>query len=918
MKIKTTILSSFVLLAISTISNSSFAQKEGNTFSLTDLSEKEFSKNPASSIWKFEKYSYATGKYSNLTQYTDSCAANYVDVYQPCRVGGERVVQIDGITSWSVNNTFASVTRFGWSDYGVYNVGGTTNNSKERFCYVVRDETLGYEVYSNDEYASVISFIIPEDGFYKVDASVIRQDIPAGRGTLSVVPRIRYATSADIDYAHPGFGMCSLPFGQEGGEIADYDGNAHISTGGSQRYLAQTPDEVTMAFEAKEGDIISFEVNTDSTKITSSWARDFYGRAFYRKLDITIVDEQTAKSNEHFINTYGESEDVKKLESLIDEYDAKMSDMELGEAIGQYDSDLGEHLEKIIGQIYEGLEKDQIHAFNAAIYIEQLEELWSKFIASKVTIDMTLEGNYQLFAQDALSGTTLYDVNVLNDNSDNPWGFYYYQVENGLYSKFDKHDTGSKFGDSSVSAWYKGSGDWLYISDNGSLHPMTNIAPSIIFTAPKDGVYKVDFSCYRPNPNVNVENPLWIRARFLKKSVDTMDKDTYMYAKEFGSVANDGDKGKTPISMEYFVNMKQGDKITWDLDCYTSNRNSSAGTQITNLSVCSCVSEDKYFTLESAKASGIDVFDAYSSGDVTPLVDALEIAASMREEQKNNIGEDGGQYSATLYQSLCDEIEKAYAMVSDGGTQYDINCQVSALNSALQAFKDSRKPYEYVIEGTYSINISGTDKYLTQKNKNANGSNFYATFTNYDGVAADANKNGYEPTDANWTFTFKKITKQVSTGEYNEETGDEIMVSREQTSIYGKDGYLASYGYVESSENETDAPSFRFFKYDKDDDSFAIMTEDGTYWNDSFSWKSPYDKVNTTATPNYIFVVSDMTIEKAQETSDIRIVRGEDLRVVSSVYFTMDGIRIDAPKRGVNIIKQTLSDGSVRSKKIVR
>ena len=58
---------------------------------------------------------------------------------------------------------------------------------------------------------------------------------------------------------------------------------------------------------------------------------------------------------------------------------------------------------------------------------------------------------------------------------------------------------------------------------------MTNFAPAIMFTAPKDGVYKVNFGCYRPNPNASVENPLWIRARFMSNGTETQDKESFMY-----------------------------------------------------------------------------------------------------------------------------------------------------------------------------------------------------------------------------------------------------------------------------------------------------------------------------------------------------------------------------------------------------
>ena len=47
----------------------------------------------------------------------------------------------------------------------------------------------------------------------------------------------------------------------------------------------------------------------------------------------------------------------------------------------------------------------------------------------------------------------------------------------------------------------------------------------------------------------------------MNADVETQDKESFMFAAEYGSVKNDGQGGKAPISMAYYVNMKQGDKI---------------------------------------------------------------------------------------------------------------------------------------------------------------------------------------------------------------------------------------------------------------------------------------------------------------------------------------------------------------------
>jgi hypothetical protein len=721
-----------------------------------------------------------------------------------------------------------------------------------------------------------------------------------------------------MDYANPQYGLCTLQFGQEGGELATYDGNAHIANGASVRYVAQQAEDVSMAFEARRGDIVSFEVNVEATNIHSSWARDYYGRTFYKQLNIAQVDEATARANAHFADTYGESEDVETLSRLVDEYESFMSDVDYGTAFGQYNKDLADQVAALTSAIYEAIENDLIHTFNAASYLEELQSLWRKFLESKVDIDLTAEGNYSLVWNDIVTGEMKCDVETMAKNDDSPWGFYYYEVANGTYHRFENHGTESKYGSADVSAWYKGTGDWLYIADDGSLHPMTNYAPAIMFTAPKDGVYRVNFSCYRPNPNASVENPLWIRARFMDSETESQDKESFMFAKEYGSVANDGQGGKAPITMQYFVNMKQGDKISWEVDCYTSNRNSSAGTQVTALSVCAGLNADAPFTLEDARESGLDVFDAYSVGDVGVLNQAIATAQQVLDAHKDEVGTQGGQYSAELCEALFEEIAAATAMAAAGDSQYNIDQQVLALGAAAQAFADSRKPYEISIEGVYAIHLMGTEKYLTQKNRNASGSNFYAAFTDYAGVVADATKNSYTLTDANWTFTFRKVVKEVPTGEYDETTGADITVEVEQTSIYGHGGYVTRGGYVEASENENAAPGFRFFKQEADDEAFAIMTEDGTYWNGTFSWKSPYDQMNTTPTPNYVFVLSNTTLADVHEiaTAVNNIAAGENV-IVSTEWYSLAGTRLPAPVQGVCICTQRMADGSVVSKKVL-
>ena len=134
----------------------------------------------------------------------------------------------------------------------------------------------------------------------------------------------------------------------------------------------------------------------------------------------------------------------------------------------------------------------------------------------------------------------------------------------------------------------------------------------------------------------------------------------------------------------------------------------------------------------------------------------------------------------------------------------------------------------------------------------------------------------------------------------------------EQTSIYGVGGYVTELGYVNESVSTTAAPAFRFFKYNADDEAFAIMNQSGYYWSNAFTWKSPYDQINTTATPNYIFVLSDQTISNALAIDIVELTV-----VVSTQWFSLSGTRIAKPCAGINIRVQKLSDGRTITSKVL-
>lgn len=849
------------------------------SYRLADLSAETFAAGGGEQ-WSFEKYTYATGMYSKLTTYTDKSTCNYLDIYQPERVGGQLITEFDGVEP-AGEFTWASNVRWAWCDLEFTNPVRT--NSLESFIYVAQDprEGFGYEVMGNDSYTSVITFTVPEDGYYKVDGTVIREDGDTWTETLDIVPRYRY--SFDEQSGHD-MGL-AFNYGGTNGIHPDYDGvSGNLAGGAMQKFVAQTPTDFAMAFSAKAGDRVSFEVNTAKMNgAGGDWGHGWWSRTFYRNLAIEKVDAATAIATEEYVDAYSQDE-VEKLWAVLDDYETQAMDMAVGEGFGEYGQEEYDALMAVIGDIVALSEDELLYDLNYASCLERLNEAWRLLQLSKKVIDYSCEGNYQLITTDNATGVTTVDAEAMATNAGEPWEFSWYDVATGVYNLFANHDTKSKFGSSDIAAWYKGTGDWLYISDDGNIHPTTAHSPAYVFVAPVAGVYKFEFACYRPNPNPKVENPLWIRSRFLQAGSTTVSKEEYIFAKEYGSVANDGQGGKAPIEMDFYANLQAGDRITFEEDCYTAGANSSAGTQVTRLVVCSRANEDSIFTIASVQAIGADLYNPYGVGDPAKLADAVAYADSVLNVYKDRVGVDGGKYSVAIYTALSEAVVEAKALIAAGSSAQPIYDRwVIDIKALVDQLIASRIPFEVIVTGRYKIRLDGTEKYITQKN--SAGTHFYAAVADSAAIIADAEKNSVDLSVYKQEFTFAQ------------------PYGTSVTTITSDDGYMTLDGYVFPGADTTAVHTFTIYKYNLEDEACCILRCDGLYWTGSYTWKSPYDKMNTSSTPAYIFCLESTEAAAAEDMTATSV-------VIATEYYTLSGVRTMVPQ-GVTIRKRTLDNGQV-------
>lgn len=864
---------------------------QAQTYKLTDVTAEEFAAG-GTAQWSFEQYTVTTGQFSKLAQYGDSSMANFLDIYNPERLQTKRITEIDGVEA-NGTKTYASNIRKAW-----YNVANNGNTGAANLVYVAQDQRdgFGYEIYGTNTYSSVVTFTAPSDGFYTVKGSVIREDHPAQDG-LSLRPVYRYATQTD-DIQRGGMGI-EFAYGFTGGEKPDYDGQGHISKGASQRYIPEVPSNFSMSFKAKQGDRVSFQV-AGSGLVSSD--RGCWARTFLPQLDITLSDEATAKADTNFVDPY-DTKNVDNLLAYMDSLEAlsiEMSD-KIGVEFGQYEKAPYDAFNKMLSEIQTLIDKGIVNGMNAEYYKLQLKNAWNMFLQGKIVIDYKAENNYRLIYStgslaDGTISTTV-DTEAMSNNDDNPWGYYRYNNNDGTYTKYPNHNSSNKGGS---NGWYNGGGDWAFLLDNGFLHPSNGNLPAYVFTAPADGIYKVYARAYRNNPNQKVENPLYLTSRYYAKDGGNVDNATYIVRTEYGSVANDGQKGKAPVNNEFFINLKAGDRVTVELGMAT-DKNSSAGTQMLDLNIISRVNSDSVYTAEIAQNSGLLYFNPYLVGDATVLKATIAKADSILAAQKDNIGIGDGQYSSNKYDVLEAVNEMAKELVAKEGTaeatQIVIDVQTKDLEKAIADFITSRNGFHLTLSGDWSIRIAGTQNRLTQKNKASD--HYYAAFTDYAGVESDAKKNGFEPTEYNWTFTFTPSEEDEN-----------------KMNITGKEGYLTQDGYVLSNAYEAPAENtLELLTAEKGDSIFAIRRVDGKYWSNGFNWNSPYDKVKTSENPQYIFVVDTVTLATATSINAISE-NNKSAKVIATSYYTVDGRKVTSPVQGLNVVKQTLTDGHTIAKKI--
>lgn len=203
----------------------------------------------------------------------------------------------------------------------------------------------------------------------------------------------------------------------------------------------------------------------------------------------------------------------------------------------------------------------------------------------------------------------IFEKQFLGQDINSPWSFMVYDTQNGTYSPFEHIDKNSPK-NLGVDTWYNRD-EWLFINSKGYVHPLIEASPAIVFTAPVDGLYNAMSTVQRQEHKV--DNNLYCRYRFLKGGLEnglSVPKENFMFELPYGYK----DKN-VPASINFYVNMKAGDAVTFEVEAYTANRISSGGTTWTDLAVSRVQEEMVRQVRETASNKIYDIYQVDGIGE---------------------------------------------------------------------------------------------------------------------------------------------------------------------------------------------------------------------------------------------------------------------------------------------------------------
>lgn len=689
-------------------------------------------------------------------------------------------------------------------------------------------------------------------------------------------------------------------------------------------------ENLLAAIEREQAVFEEYQENSDAAKELSSLMDALTAAQ-------TMYDEATADvaTIEAQIEALANASAVLKVAILYFDVADTMSsienDCEVGTVYGkypQYQMDNIINMHFALDAIYESYAAGNATAAEVLAKIEEAEDAIDKFYKSMITNDFTQPLNFLLWPVDSVDVQGVSTHNFYFEypgEDDNPFSYALYATSTSTFTPWTGcQDGGTGKGDSGVMAWWldNSTNVWLYMQADGVFHPMPTLYPSVLFSAPEDGVY-----VWRSSVSSRDEN------RKLKNRGDLWSAVYYISGEE-GTISQIGENavynwGTDPSDFNFYINLKAGDQVA--LVAGINQTNGNALSSVDTLYVLGQKDEENVWTKADAEASGLLFFNPYIPAEEwTGLDEAIQAVVAVLADNEAKKGDGFGEYPESAFNAL-DSIRGlgARMLSASVASQPEVDAMAAKLMGAIETFYNSAG-YALAIgveeapnDSTIFVNHQYMPSGLYYIRDIASG--LYATAPSGEGDKQAV------PLAELMDETMTVQNAQVWHFAYNEKYWTYSVVS------HGNDGtvWTIEDELAQSSDNTIYQGYYHFGESGTArwgnslylaDDGVAVWRTFRIYTNGS--------RYSMTAASDgnwiYTFGASGMTVARVDITGALNFAfelipfddgtgivgPAADASAASQKVYNLQGVETGSMERGINIVRTVRADGTVKVTKV--
>jgi len=612
---------------------------------------------------------------------------------------------------------------------------------------------------------------------------------------------------------------------------------------------------------------------------------------------------------------------------LVDIMGTIETDCEVGTSYGKYpqyqmDNIVAMHL--ALDEIYESYIGGAVTAADVLAKIEEAEVAIDKFYKSMITNDFTQPLNFLLWPIDSVDVQGVDNHNLYFEypgEEGNPFSYALYATASSTFTPWTSCQAGgSGKGDANQMTWWldNTTNAWLYMQSDGLLHPMPTLYPSVLFSAPEDGVYvwRSSVSSHDENRKLKNRGDLWSAVYYISGAEGTISQIGESAVYNYGT---------DPSDFNFYINLKAGDQVALVAGINQTNGNALSG--VDTLYVLGQKDEDNVWTKADAEASGLLFFNPYIPAEEwTSLEEAVEAVKTVLADNEENMGDGFAQYPETAFLAL-DSIRGLGARMLSAAvaSQPEVDAMAAKLMAAINTFYGSAN-YALAIgveeapsDSTIFVNHQYMPDGLYYIKEIASG--LYAT-----APASQADKQAV-PLAELIDETMTVQNSQVWHFAYNEKywtygvvshgnDGSEWTLEDEMSQTGDNSTYQGYYHFGESGTARwgnsvylaDDAVAvWRTFRIYTNGSRYSMTAASDGKWIYTFGASGQtMTRVDTTGALNFVFELIPFNNDTRIDTASA------DKRVLSQTTYTLQGmVGTNAGQPGITLVRTVYADGSV-------